>query len=46
MYVCCSVTDVVLDFGILCLPGVYVRRLQMSGRQKVGIIGIFGLGVL
>lgn len=46
MYVLCSVTDVVLDVSILCLPAYFIRNLQMSRGKKVGITAIFGLGVL
>ena len=46
MYVCCSVTDIVLDMAILCIPTTFIRTLHMSRGQKVGLIGIFGLGVL
>ena len=46
MYVCCSVTDVLLDLSILCLPASYIRKLWMSKGQKAGLIGIFGLGIL
>ena len=46
MYVCCSVTDIVLDMAILCIPTTFIRTLNMSQGQKVGLIGIFGLGVL
>lgn len=46
MYVCCSVTDILLDISILCLPALYIRKLRISGGQKVGLVGIFGLGIL
>ena len=46
MYVCCSVTDVLLDIVILCIPSSFIRTLHISRSQKIGLIGIFGLGVL
>lgn len=46
MYLCSSVTDIVLDVAILCIPYSVIRTLNMSQGQKVGLIGIFGLGVL
>ena len=46
MYVTLSVTDIVLDVGVLCLPSLFIRKLQMNCEQKIGVIGIFGLGAL
>ena len=46
MYVCCSVTDIVLDISILCLPASFIRKLHISRGQKIGLIGTFGLGIL
>ena len=46
MYVCCSVTDVLLDIAILCVPSSFIRTLHISRSQKIGLSGIFGLGVL
>ena len=46
MYLCSSVTDIVLDIAILCIPYSVIRTLNMSQTQKVGLIGTFGLGVL
>ena len=46
MYLCCSVTDVLLDIAILCIPSSFIRTLHISQSQKIGLIGIFGLGVL
>ena len=46
MYLCCSVTDILLDICILCLPSSFIRTLCISRSQKIGLIGIFGLGVL
>ena len=46
MYVCSSVTDIVLDLSILCLPVSFIRSLHMSSVQKVGTSSIFGLGIL
>lgn len=46
MYVCSSVTDIVLDLSILCLPVSFIRNLHMSSAQKIGTSSIFGLGIL
>lgn len=46
MYVCSSVTDIVLDIAILCLPAFFLRHLHMSLNKKLGLVGIFGLGIL
>lgn len=46
MYVCLSVTDVLLDITILCIPASFIRKLHISDGQKLGLVGIFGLGVL
>lgn len=46
MYVCFSVTDILLDIAILCIPASFIRTLHISQGQKIGLIGIFGLGVL
>ena len=46
MYVCSSVTDVVLDMTILCLPVSFIKILHMSSVQKIATSGIFGLGIL
>lgn len=46
MYVCSSVTDIVLDISILCLPFSFIRKLHMSSVQKIGTTSIFGLGIL
>lgn len=46
MYALCSVTDIILDVSILCLPAYFIRNLQVSRSRKVGITAIFGLGVL
>lgn len=45
MYVCSSVTDIVLDVSILCLPISFIRKLHMSSVQKIGTSSIFGLGI-
>ncbi|CAF9916363.1 hypothetical protein IMSHALPRED_003055 [Imshaugia aleurites] len=45
MYVCSSVTDIVLDISILCIPVSYIRQLQMSSVQKAATSSIFGLGI-
>ena len=46
MYLCASVTDVVIDIAILSLPAFFIRKLQLSLCQKLGLTGIFGLGLL
>ncbi|CAF9941013.1 hypothetical protein IMSHALPRED_002251 [Imshaugia aleurites] len=46
MYVCSSVTDVLLDIAILCIPTSYIRTLNIKKSQKIGLVGIFGLGIL
>ena len=46
MYVCSSVTDIVLDLSILFLPASFIRNLHMSSVQKIGTSSIFGLGIL
>ena len=45
MYVCQSVTDIVLDIIILCLPAYSISRLQMSLNKKIGLGAVFGLGI-
>ncbi|MCJ1432687.1 hypothetical protein MMC27_002044 [Xylographa pallens] len=45
MYVCSSVTDIVLDIAILCLPAFFIRKLQMSLSRKIALGAVFGLGV-
>lgn len=46
MYMCLSVTDVLLDIAILCIPASFIRTLHISKGQKISLVGIFGLGVL
>ena len=46
MYVLCSVTDIILDISILCLPAFFIRNLQISRGKKIGLAAIFGLGIL
>ena len=46
MYVCLSVTDIVLDISILCIPAWFIRTLNISKGQKIGLACIFGLGIL
>lgn len=46
MYVVCSVTDIILDIIILSLPAFFISHLQMNFNRKVGVCGIFGLGIL
>ena len=46
MYLCSSVTDIILDVIILCLPATFIRKLQLARSQKQGLIAVFGLGIL
>lgn len=46
MYVVCSVTDIVIDITILCLPAFFINKLQMNFNRKIGVYAIFGLGIL
>ena len=46
MYVCSSVTDIILDLSILCLPASFIRKLHMNLIQKIGTSSILGLGIL
>lgn len=46
IYVAETATDIVLDVSILTLPAFYIRKLQFSGNQKIGVGAIFGLGLL
>ena len=46
MYVMSSVTDILLDICILCLPVSFIRKLRLRTNQKIGIVLIFGLGIL
>jgi hypothetical protein len=45
MYMLSSVTDIVIDICILGLPAFFIRKLHLNGNQKIGLIGIFGLGI-
>ncbi|KAH8689928.1 hypothetical protein BGW36DRAFT_432893 [Talaromyces proteolyticus] len=45
MYVLSSVTDIVIDISILALPVFFIRKLRFSTNQKIGVCGIFGLGI-
>lgn len=46
MFVCFSLMDVLLETAILCIPASLIRTLNISRGQKVGLVRIFGLGVL
>ena len=46
MYMLSSVTNIILDVGILCLPISCVINLQVSRAKKIGIVAVFGLGIL
>lgn len=41
-----SVISTLQDFVICALPAVLVRNLQIHARQKIGLMAIFGLGLL
>ena len=41
-----SITNNVIDWSILILPIIPVWKLQMEAKQKVLVIGAFGLGSL
>ncbi|CAI6303599.1 unnamed protein product [Periconia digitata] len=41
-----SVLGVVLDVAIWVLPIPVVRKLEVRGRQRVGLAVVFGLGIL
>ncbi|MCJ1247507.1 hypothetical protein MMC30_004721 [Trapelia coarctata] len=45
MYMLLSITDIILNISILCLPVFYIRKLQMSQDRKLGLGAIFGFGV-
>ncbi|KAG8532195.1 uncharacterized protein KY384_003836 [Bacidia gigantensis] len=41
-----AITEVIGDIAILSLPYPCIRKLQMSGRDKIGLSAIFFLGAL
>jgi hypothetical protein len=45
-YIANSATDVLTDVVTLCLPLPMIRRLRMSGRNKLALLGAFALGFL
>ncbi|KAL9105696.1 MAG: hypothetical protein Q9227_009180 [Pyrenula ochraceoflavens] len=45
MYALCSATDIALDICILGIPAFFIRKLHLNRTQKVGLIGIFGIGI-
>jgi len=45
-YIANSATDVLMDLITLCLPLPMIRRLRMSGRNKLALLGAFALGFL
>lgn len=45
-YIANSATDVLTDIVTLCLPLPMIRRLRMSGRNKLALLGAFALGFL
>ena len=46
MYVCSSVFDILLDITILCIPVSIIKGLSMTKERKLGLIGVFGVGIL
>ena len=46
MYVASSVTDAMIDISILSLPPFFIGKLQLNLGQKLGLVSIFGLGIL
>ena len=45
-YIGQAVATILLDLVLLCLPVFPVLRLQVSNAQKIGLVAIFGLGIL
>ncbi|KAF2235433.1 hypothetical protein EV356DRAFT_118098 [Viridothelium virens] len=45
MYALCSATDIAIDICILCIPVFFIRKLHLNKTQKIGLTGIFGIGV-
>ncbi|CAF9932551.1 MAG: hypothetical protein HETSPECPRED_008396 [Heterodermia speciosa] len=45
MYLVCSLTDMLLDIAILCIPPVFIRKLNMSRARKIALVCIFSLGI-
>ena len=45
-YIANSATDVLMDLITLYLPLPMIRRLRMSGRNKLALLGAFALGFL
>ncbi|KAL2036929.1 hypothetical protein N7G274_010354 [Stereocaulon virgatum] len=45
MYVCSSVFDILLDITILCIPVSIIKGLSMTKERKLGLIGVFGVGI-
>ena len=41
-----AITEVLGDIAILSLPYPQIRKLQMSGREKIGVAATFALGTL
>lgn len=41
-----SVINIILDFFILLLPVHEILKLQLPMREKIALIGVFGLGLL
>lgn len=45
-YLSSAAISMVLDILTLCLPAFAIRTLNMSPKKKVGLIAVFGLGVI
>lgn len=46
MYMALGATDLALDVIILCMPMPMIKSLKISGRRKLVVAVIFGLGFL
>jgi hypothetical protein len=39
-------THVIIDFAILCLPALEIRKMHLPFGQKIAVIGLFTFGAL
>jgi hypothetical protein len=39
-------THVIIDFAILCLPAIEIRKMHLPFGQKIAVIGLFTFGAL
>lgn len=46
MYIAATVTDIILDITVLCMPLPMIRSLNLSTKKKWNLVGIFWLGAL